>query len=111
VDGVAQRGAHPHAKIESSASSPGPLLFSRPGPCGVKLGSGTASGCGTAAAAGRTLILRWDGIACSQVASPSPGGGVSLNAVSSSPGGSWACGRSLRFMQVGGSRDQARFEA
>jgi hypothetical protein len=51
------------------------------------------SGCGTASAVDRTLILRWDGGRWSRAASPSPGRVAVLWGVNAGPGGSaWAAG-------------------
>jgi hypothetical protein len=69
------------------------------GPGGSAWAAGTSctSGCGTAAAVHRTLILHWDGTSWSRTASPSPGRGAFLNGVSAGPGGSaWAAGYSCK---------------
>jgi hypothetical protein len=56
-------------------------------------GDTCASGCGTSSEADRTLILRWDGVSWSQIASPSPGSTAFLYGVSAGPDGSaWAVG-------------------
>jgi len=57
------------------------------------VGSSCTPGCLAPRAATRALILRWDGTAWSQSASPSPAGKAILTGVSAGPGGSaWAAG-------------------
>jgi hypothetical protein len=57
------------------------------------VGSSCTPGCLAPRAATRALILRWDGTAWSQAASPSPAGQAILTGVSAGPGGSaWAAG-------------------
>src|SRR5215831_18933432 len=57
------------------------------------VGSSCTPGCLAPRAATRALILRWDGTAWSQAASPSPAGKAILTGVSAGPGGSaWAAG-------------------
>lgn len=64
-----------------------------PGSGAWAVGAYCASGCGTASAVERPLILRWDGATWSQAASPRTGGGGNLNSVSPGPGGgAWAVG-------------------
>src|SRR5215471_5851404 len=56
-------------------------------------GNTCASGCGTSSETDRTLILRWDGTAWSQTASPSPGRDALVLGVSAGPGSTaWAVG-------------------
>jgi len=84
----------------SQATSPGPghaaLLHgvsAAPGGSAWAAGNTCASGCGTSSENDRTLVLRWDGTAWSQTASPSPGSTASLYGVSATPDGSaWAVG-------------------
>jgi hypothetical protein len=59
------------------------------------VGSHCTSGCGTGSEIDRTLILRWNGAAWAQVASPNPGGRFRfLSAVSAlSPSSAWAVGQ------------------
>jgi len=86
----------------SRAASPSPgrvarLLSVSAGPGGSAWASGDScvSGCGTASAVVRTLILRWHGGSWSRAASPSPGRDAALWGVSAGPGGSaWASGYS-----------------
>src|SRR5215467_11628819 len=57
------------------------------------VGSSCTPGCLAPRAASRALILRWDGTAWSQAASPSPAGKAILTGVSAGPaGGVWAAG-------------------
>ena len=81
--------------------SPGPrsgfaylaAVSSGPGDTAWAVGDYCASGCGTSSGDEVPLILRWDGTAWSQVASPGPGGDGGLNAVSPGPAGTaWAAG-------------------
>src|SRR5256886_11068368 len=53
-----------------------------PGGSAWAAGDTCASGCGTSSEADRTLILRWDGVSWSQIASPSPGSTAFLYGVS-----------------------------
>jgi hypothetical protein len=89
-----------HGGSWSRAASPSPgrtavLWGVSAGPGGSAWASGFScvSGCGTASAVDRTLILRWHGGSWSRAASPSPGRGADLVSVSAGPGGSaWAAG-------------------
>ena len=65
----------------------------RPGGTAWAVGSSCTPGCLAPRAASRALILRWDGTAWSQAASPSAAGKAILTGVSAGPGGSaWAAG-------------------
>ena len=86
----------------SQTPSPSPSRYSYL--AGVSLGPGgtawavgsSCTACGTSSEGFKTLILRWDGAAWSQVPSPSPGPDASLSEVSAGPGGiAWAVGFSL----------------
>jgi hypothetical protein len=64
-----------------------------PGGTAWAVGSSCTPGCLAPRAASRALILRWDGTAWSQAASPSAAGKAILTGVSAGPGGSaWAAG-------------------